>query len=239
MNIESLILEARVWKELSSTGKKKIHSDTWETLICEALGGTHIPGDIFMADGYVDDVGLNIKSINKPFTKKQQQTCDYIQCRCPLDDESNIGPGVISTLVTKREESFGKYNLKTMKDVFILHYRGEESYNVRVFIENQPEYESHDLRWVGNKAYIGNEVKQWKMKRNYGNDSSRQTCLLIKKTFDHSECTVDFSISLNDIITPSLDEILEEYRQLKSRKNECAERDTTGSGCGESERLCK
>ena len=196
-----------------------ITPDTWEKIICKSVSGTHIPGDIFMSDGMKSNAGLNIKSILKNFTKGDIQTCSFVQCRCPLDESSNIGNGIIDTLVEKREESFEQFNLNQMMDVIIIHNRLGDDYNVRVFSFEQCKYENLDLEWHGGHGYLNpdktnkNWEKDWKMKRVPGNASAFQTCLYIKKVFDVKDCIANFTVKCDNNYDVSIEEAKERYRK--------------------------
>lgn len=195
---------------------------TWEKIICKSLGGIHIPGDKYMADGHESRSGLNIKTLKKIFTKGNVQTCVFVQCRCPLLNETIfIGEGSIKTLVDKREESFKDFNLDTMLDVLVLHNRIGEYYNVKVFIEEQPKYEDLNIEWYGNCGYINPDKSKkdwkskWKLKRNHGNNDGWQTCLLVKKVVDYRNSVADFTIKSVDDYDMSLEEAEKIYSKLK------------------------
>lgn len=194
-----------------------ITPDTWEKIICKSIEGNHIPGDIFMADGMKDTTGLNIKSLLKNYTKGSIQTCSFVQCRCPLDETGNIGEGIIKTLVSKREESFSEFDLDKMLDVIIIHNRIGDNYNVRVFVENQSQYENLDLEWHGGQGYLNpdkskkNWKKDWKMKRIAGNASAFHTCLYIKKVFNVDQCVANFSVKCDNNYDISLEEAKKRY----------------------------
>ena len=113
----------------------------------------------------------------------------FVQCRCPLDENENIGDGVIKTLVEKREESFKEFNLQTMMDVIIIHNRFGNDYNVRVFVDEQDDYENLNLIWNDSRAYLSSDKsknnweKNWKIKRVPGNASAFQTCVKCEENF--------------------------------------------------------
>lgn len=173
----------------------------WELIIAESVNGRHIPGDKYMADAVKDNIGLNVKSLKKKISKKDTQTLNFIQCRCPLVDESDVPVGVISTLVNKRNESFSAFNLDKMLDVIILHYRKDQNYDVKLFVYEQPNYENLELTWIDNKAYLDPDInkknwtKDWYIKRNYGDSSAYQTCTYIKKKFNNNDCLTSFSVT--------------------------------------------
>lgn len=194
-----------------------ITPDTWEKIICKSVGGTHISGDTFMSDGKKDTTGLNVKSLLKNHTKGKVQTCSFVQCRCPLDEASNIGEGIIKTLVDKRQESFSKFGLDQMMDVIIIHNRIGDIYNVRVFAEKQTEYEKLDLEWHGGNGYINPDKSKkkweedWKLKRISGNASAFQTCLHIKKVFDIDQCIANFSVKCDNNHDISMEDAKKRY----------------------------
>lgn len=190
---------------------------TWEKVICKSVGGVHIPGDIFMADGSKDTVGLNIKSLNTKFTKGPLQTCSFVQCRCPLDETSDIGKGVIETLVTKRQESFSQFNLDKMLDIIIIHNRIGDDYNVRVFAKKQTEYEKLDLEWHNGFGYLNPDKShkkwkgKWKLKRVGGNARAFQTCLYVKQVFNVSQCVANFSVRCSNNYDISIEDAKKIY----------------------------
>jgi len=194
-----------------------ITPDTWEKIICKSVGGTHIPGDIFMSDGRKDGSGLNVKSLLKNHTKGNVQTCSFVQCRCPLDESSNIGKGVIKTLVDKRQESFNEFGINEMLDIIIIHNRVGDVYNVRIFAENQTKYENLDLEWYGGHGYLNpdksnkNWKKDWKIKRVAGNASAFHTCLYIKQVFDVRKCIANFSVRCDNNYDISMEDAKKRY----------------------------
>ena len=145
-------LQSLVWHYAGVEGI--ITPTTWETIICKSVGGEHIPGDKFMSDGILPPHGLSMKSRILKFTKGKMQTVDFVQCRCPLNEDEDIGSQIIETLVKKREESFNEFNLDTMLDVSILHNRSGDDYNVRVFVEEQDKYEDLNLIWKNSCGYL-------------------------------------------------------------------------------------
>lgn len=208
-------LKALVW--VYGTQEGIITPETWEKIICKVVGGKHIPGDIYMADGMKDNMGLNVKSLLKNFTKGDIQTCSFVQCRCPLDESSNIGEGVIKTLVQKREESFKDYNLDTMLDIVIIHNRVGNDYNVRVFIEKQAKYEDLNLIWNNGCAYLNSikDPKSWKLKRISGNASAFQTCLHVKKAFNLSECVANITVKCHNEYDLTIEEAKDKYAKAQ------------------------
>jgi len=212
-------LESLVW--VYGTQEGIITPDTWEKIISKSAYGEHIPGDVFMADGKKNNFGLNVKSLLKSFTKGDVQTCSFVQCRCPLDENENIGDGVIKTLVDKREESFKEFNLDTMIDVIILHNRSGNDYNVRVFVEKQDEYENLNLVWNDSHAYLNpdksknNWEKNWKIKRVSGNASAFQTCVNLKKTFNVNKCIANFTVECYDNYEVSIEEAKRRYAEVQ------------------------
>lgn len=205
---------------------------TWEKNICKSANGTHIPGDIFMADGMVDGMvdgskniyGLNQKSIFKNFTKGYIQTSSFVQCRCPLDNETDfIGTKIIDTLVQKREASFQEFNLDKMLDVFVIHNRTDSNYNVRLFVQEQPKYEDFDFEWHGGCAYLNPDKSKkrwkegWKIKRIPGNASAFQTCVLIKQVFDSRNCIANFTVKCDNNYDISMEEAKEMYAKVQQR----------------------
>jgi len=214
-------LKALVWHYATQEGI--ITPKTWEIIISEASGGTHIPGDKFMADAKKVKLGLNIKSSNKKFTKGYTQTFDLVQCRCPLDKTDNIGVEIIKTLVDKREQSFEEFNLDTMLDVVIIHNRIGDDYNVRLFVNEQPKYENFDFEWHGGHGYLNpdktkkNWKSKWKMKRNKGNEGGWQTCLFIKHVFDYRNCVANFSVKCDNKYNISVEEVKRKYAKLQKK----------------------
>lgn len=216
MNFDAEGFESLVW--IYGTMEGTIKPKTWEKIICKSFGGTHIPGDTFMADGYVNRDGLNVKTLNKKLNKGHLQTCDFVQCRCPLDEGLDIGKGVINTLVKKREESFNKFNLDRMQDVLVLHRRDDNEYSVRMFISEQEKYEDLNLMWVNNIAYL-NSKKQWKLKRIPGNGSGFQTCVYVKTILDARNSIIDLKIHCDNEYDISLEEAKEKYAKMKESGN--------------------
>jgi len=214
-------LKALTWFYAQREGV--ITPDTWEKIISKSTGGEHIPGDVYMSDGKVDTFGQNDKSVLKKFTKGNKQTISFVQCRCPLDESSNIGEGVIKTLVDKREESFKEFGLNKMMDVIIVHNRDGEDYNVRVFCYEQPKYEEIEYEWHGGHAYVNPDKskngweKDWKIKRVSGDDSAFQTCVLIKKTFDKSDAIADFTVKCYDNYDVDMEEAKREYAKVQQK----------------------
>ena len=190
---------------------------TWEKIISKSTGGKHIPGDVYMADGVVDKFGQNDKSVNREFTKGDKQTISFVQCRCPLDENSDIGKGVIKTLVDKREESFGDFKLDKMIDVIVIHNRDGKNYNVRVFSYEQPKYEDIDYEWYGGYAYLNPDKskkswkKDWKIRRISGDGSAFQTCVFIKKTFNKFDAIVDFTLKCDNNYDVDMEDAKKEY----------------------------
>lgn len=196
-----------------------INPQTWEKIICKSVGGNWIPGDIYMADGYKSNFGLNIKSIKKQFAKRDLQTIDIIQCRTPIANDRNLSDEILSekiinTLVEKRKSSFEKFDLDIMLDVDIIHNRNEDKYSVRVFIENQPNYEEYDFFWKNGAAYFNGE-KSWKLKRNYGDQNSYQNCLYIKKLHNVNNSIVNFSIESPDNYEITIEDAKIKYQNFK------------------------
>jgi hypothetical protein len=201
-----------------------ITPDSWEKIICKSVNGTHIPGDIFMADGTKNNYGLNQKSIFKNFTKGHIQTSSFVQCRCPLDNETGfIGTKIIDTLVEKREASFQEFNLDKMLDVFVIHNRTDSNYNVRLFVQEQPKYEDFDFEWHDGYAYLNPDKSKkrweggWKMKRIKGNATYGQSCLLIKQVFDSRNCIADFTVKCDNNHDISIEEAKEIYAKAQQR----------------------
>ncbi len=210
MNFDIEGLRSLVWHYGAREGI--ITPDTWEKIICKSVGGTHVPGDVFMADGIKDKSGLNIKTLLKEFTKGYIQTCSYVQCRCPLDETSHIGNGIIKTLVDKREESFREFGLDQMMDVIVIHNRIGDDYNVRLFAKEQLKYENLDFEWQDGCGYLNPDKSKknwkggWKLKRNGGNQGGWQTCLYIKEVFDSKNCIVDFTEKCADEFDISIED---------------------------------
>lgn len=156
-----------------------------------------------MCDAVVNDFGLNIKTLKKKFTKGNIQTVDFIQCRCPIQNENSLtdeelGKKVIETLVHKREESLRKFNLNSILDFTVIHHIDNGIYNVRVFCENHPFYENYQLYWKNGLAYKYSD-KRWTMKRQSGDAGGFQTCVLIKKEFDKKDCILDLKVLRNPL----------------------------------------
>ncbi len=214
MNFDGEAFESLVWNYATLEGI--IKPETWEIITCKSFGGTHIPGDKYMADVFVSNIGFNIKSLRKKFTKGNLQTCDFVQCRCPLNESINIGEGAIKTLVDKREESFKKFNLNKMMDVLILHMREGDTYGVRMFISEQERYEDLNLTWIHNLAYL-NSNKQWKLKRMLGNARAFQTCLYVKKVLNVQESIANFKIKCDNAYDISIEEAKERYAKVQEK----------------------
>ena len=221
MNFDIEGLKALTWVYAQREGI--ITPDTWEKIISKSTGGEHIPGDVYMADGYSKSEGQNDKSVLKKFTKGDKQTISFVQCRCPLDESGDIGKGVIKTLVDKRKESFKDFKLNRMMDVIIVHYRDGENYNVRVFCYEQPKYEDKNYEWHDGKAYLNpdkskkNWKETWKIKRVSGDDSAFQTCVLIKKTFNKSDAIADFTVKCDNNYDVDMEEVKREYAKAQSK----------------------
>lgn len=221
MNFDIEGLKALTWFYAQREGV--ITPDTWEIIISKSTGGEHIPGDVYMSDGKVDSFGQNDKSVLKNFTKGDKQTISFVQCRCPLDESSNIGEGVIKTLVDKREESFKEFDLNKMMDVVIVHNRDGENYNVRVFCYEQPKYENIEYEWYGGHAYINPDKskewwkKDWKIKRVSGDDSAFQTCVLIKKTFNKSDAIANFTVKCDNNYDIDMEEAKRQYAKIQQK----------------------
>lgn len=200
-----------------------IRPDTWEKIICKSVGGTHIPGDKYMADGFENIFGFNIKSLLQKYTKGNKQTCSYVQCRCPLDESGDIGSEIIKILVNKREESFKKFDLDKMMDVLIIHNRSGNDYNVRVIIKDQPKYENLNFEWYDGIAYLNSDKSNkswkegWKMKRVSGNASAFQTCLHIKEIIDYTKCIANFTVRCANDYDVSMEEAKEMYAKVQRR----------------------
>lgn len=211
-------LKALTWTYAQREGI--ITPSTWEKIISDSTGGDHIPGDIYMSDGKVGNIGQNHKSVLKKFTKGDTQTLSFVQCRCPLNEDSDIGKGVIKTLVDKREESFKAFNLDRMFDVVVVHNRDGENYNVRLFSYEQPRYEEINYTWYGGHAYIDIDIsklgweRDWKIKRVSGDDSAFQTCVWIKKTFNKYNAVADFSIKCGDNYHVDIEEAKLQYSMV-------------------------
>ena len=219
MNFDIEGLKALTWVYAQREGT--ITPDTWEKIIAKCTGGEHIPGDVYMADGYSKSEGQNDKSVLKKFTKGDKQTISFVQCRCPLDESGDIGKGVIKTLVDKRKESFKDFKLNRMMDVIIVHYRDGENYNVRVFCYEQPKYEDKNYEWHDGKAYLNPEKSKknwketWKIKRVSGDDSAFQTCVLIKKTFNKSDAIADFTVKCDNNYDVDMEKAKKEYAEAQ------------------------
>lgn len=211
-------LKALTWFYAQREGV--ITAGTWEKIISKSTGGEHIPGDVYMSDGKVDNFGQNDKSVLKNFTKGDKQTISFVQCRCPLNESGNIGEGVIKTLVDKREESFKEFGINKMMDIVIVHNRDGENYNVRVFCYEQPKYEDIEYEWHGGHAYVNPDKskkgweKDWKIKRVSGDASAFQTCVLIKKTFNKSDAIADFSVKCDNNYDIDIEEVKREYAKV-------------------------
>jgi len=221
MNFDTDGLKSLVWHYGAREGI--ITPKTWEIIICKSVEGTHIPGDIFMADGFKNNLGINTKTLLKMFAKGNTQTCEYVQCRCPLDENNHIGTGIIETLVNKREESFKEFGLDKMIDVVVIHNRIGDNYNVRVFANEQTKYENLNLEWHGGRGYLNpdkskkNWKGKWKLKRNVGNEGGWQTCLSVKNIFDSRNCVVDFTIKCDNNYDISVEEAKEKYAKAQQR----------------------
>ena len=205
-------LQSLVWYYAGVEGI--ITPTTWETIICKSVGAEHIPGDKFMSDGILPPHGLSMKSRILKFTKGKMQTVDFVQCRCPLNEDEDIGSQIIETLVKKREESFNEFNLDTMLDVSILHNRFGDDYNVRVFVEEQDRYEDLNLIWKNSSGYVDSD-KKWKLKRMEGNDSAYHTCLKVKKVFDVTKCDANFTLKSANRYDIPMEEAKEKYAKYK------------------------
>ena len=154
------------------------------------------------------------KEIQVKIEELKKQTVDFIQCRCPLNENEDIGSQIIETLVKKREESFREFNLDNMMDVSILHNRSGDDYNVRVFAEEQDRYEDLNLIWKNSCGYLDSH-KSWKLKRMEGNDKTFHTCLMVKKVFDVTKCVANFTLkSVNRYDIP-MEEAKEKYAKSK------------------------
>lgn len=223
IDVDLFGLESLVWAYGSREGI--VTPETWEKIMCKSVNGTHIPGDIFMSDGMKDQYGLNIKSSIKTFTKGDIQTCSFVQCRCPLNEsyDSSLGEGIIETLVSKRQESFDKFGLQKMLDIFILHNRVCDEYSVRLFISEQDKYESLNYEWYDGSAYLNVDKskkdwqKYWKLKRIPGNASAFQTCLFIKKVFNVNDSVANFTVKCDDNYDISIDEAKEWYAKIQGK----------------------
>jgi len=213
ISIDGDALESLVWYYSEREGI--IQPETWEKIICQSTkDGEWIGGDTYMADGKTLYCGLNIKSILKKFTKGNIQTISVIQCRCPLDENIDVGKGTIDTLTEKKNESLKKFNLKSMVDIDIIHYRDENNYNYRVFVTEHPDYDKEEYIWKDNAAYmVGN--KKWKIKRNDANSSAFQTCVLIKKCYDVKTCAFKGTIKSNNNYSISTEDVKKLYEQSK------------------------
>jgi hypothetical protein len=209
-------LKALTW--VYATREGIITPRSWEKIICESVNGNHILGDTYMADGFKDINGLNIKSIKKKFAKGSIQTLSYIQCRCPLNENQieNANIEIIKTLVDKREESFEKFNLNKMLDVVIIHNRIDSEYNVRLFVTEQLKFEDLNLKWTGQKAYLSNQ-KSWLIERKHGDASAFQTCISIKKVFDLKNCFANFSVICDNEYGISMKEAKQKYAEVQSK----------------------
>jgi hypothetical protein len=212
--------KALVWVYGSREGI--ITSDTWEKIICKSANGVHIPGDTYMADGMKNEYGLNVKSLLKSFTKGDVQTCSFVQCRCPLDEDTdNLGEGIIKTLVSKREESFTQFGLEKMLDVIAIHNRVGDEYSVRLFVSEQEKYESLGYEWQGGCGYINPDKttskwqESWKLKRISGNASAFQTCLNVKKVFNVSDCLANFTVKCDNNYDVTITEAKEKYAEIQ------------------------
>jgi len=200
-----------------------ITPDNWEKIVCESMGATWIPGDIFMADGYMLNFGFNIKSITKLFNKlKSSQTLNVIQCRSPIENDfelpdEELGKEIINTLVSKRNSSFNEFNLTEMIDVTIVHNRIGNIYNAKIFFSEQPKYENYKYTWKNGHGFIENQ-KKWKFKRRYGNDSAYQTCLLIKNDYYDDNCVANVSVECSDEFNISAESAVIQYNQYKNAK---------------------
>lgn len=207
-----------VWVYSSREGV--INPETWERIFCKSVYGDWISGDKYMADGKKSTNGFNIKSILVKFTKGNTQTLSVVQCRCPLDEETDIGQKVIETLVNKREESFRDHSLKKMFDVDIIHNRSGNEYNVRIFITEQPKYENENFYWDNNIGYLNpnQSNKRWKsfwnIKRIFSNSSYYQNCIQIKKKFIKQTCIADFTVNCENNYDISIEESKELYSQF-------------------------
>jgi hypothetical protein len=210
-------LKALTWVYAIKEGIITPH--TWEKNICKSVNGTHIPGDTYMADGIRYKSGLNIKTIQKVFTKKDIQTLSYVQCRCPLNESSDIGTGVIKTLVDKREESFEKFGLDEMIDVIVIHNRIGNEYNVRLFAKEQIKYENINFQWHNGYGYLNSakNKKNWKIRRVPGDASAFQTCVWIKKVFDVQNCLANFSVMCDNEYDISMKEAKQKYAEIQSK----------------------
>lgn len=210
-------LEAMVWDYASQQGI--ITPETWEKIICESCKGEWIDGDKYMADGSKINLGLNIKSVKKSPTKRDEQIIGFIQCRCPIDEESTLtdnemGKKIIETLVKKRQDSFDDLNLNKMLDVLVVHDRDGDFYNVRVFCYEQSKYEELDLVWRNGVGTLNGE-KSWLMNRNTGSASAFQTCLTIKKKYKKIDCIADLRTYAPNSASVNADESLSKHEKFK------------------------
>jgi len=175
----------------------------WELIISDACGGVHIPGDVYMADGKVGTVGLNIKSITSARPKGNLTTKDYIQSRIPIQNEatmsdSEIGEFSITTLVQKRNESFKDLDLDRMVDMVVIHKREGDVYNASLFMMEHPDYSSLELNWVNGKGYTPHNPKQWKLHRVPSYGSAYQNCLKVKKEYRMDSAVASVSLRVGD-----------------------------------------
>jgi hypothetical protein len=198
-------LESLVHYYSEKDPKGIVSEKLWEIIISQAVNGIHVPGDKFMADVVKDNIGLNIKTLKKKINKGNFQTLQFVQCRCPINDNIKISKGVIDTLVNKRKESFSQFNLDKMLDVIVIHNRVGEFYNIKLFVYRQPQYENLDLIWVNNYAYLNPDLSKkrwsndWMIKRNPGDSVSHQTCVFVRKKFDFSDCLASITIKNNPL----------------------------------------
>jgi hypothetical protein len=219
INIDLEGFRALVWYYANIEGI--ITPKTWEKLICKStIGGIHIHGDKYMADGKAMYDGLSIKTIQRKFTVGDTQTIDIIQCRCPIKNKKNIDKEIIETLVKKRKESFEKFNLRRMLNVIVIHNRNDHEYAVRLFISEQEQYEDVNYEWIGNCAYLKSDMskkRKWVLKRNDGEAGSFQACLYMKKVLNVNDCIANFTIKCDNDSDISIEEVKEKYAKVQSK----------------------
>lgn len=166
--IDSQLLMTGVYHALKCNS---LNGENWEAIICDAMGGTHIPGDVYLADGVLDNSVLNIKSLHmKPVVLKTKKGRDFIsdpdrfsrrpeivQRRIGLienndqtDNPTDVMQETVENFKHFEKQSFDAFGCDNTLDVVILHgkdYTGNFYYvDVYLFDHEHPDINQLEVR---------------------------------------------------------------------------------------------
>jgi hypothetical protein len=218
INFDNYALEALI--HCHSKKEDLINPITFEKIISKSCNAQWIPGNTYMVDSIWNNIGLNIKSVNKKFNIKSNiQRFHTIAARIPIINDrklsdDGLGEQILKTLTEKRQSVIRDLNLELIYDVTILHYKPDNHYKVKIFVSEHPHYENYEWTWKNGYGYIDN-FDTWKFRRYFSDYSSHQNCLLIKNDYDLSDSLISLSVPCESFMDITVEEAKKEYGKFE------------------------